>query len=98
MRFSMNTNNSSSCPAKGAELAAAPSRHPAPAAPVVNVYLTGCNIQQGEGIQYIAGADSRALADTIKAQAATIAAQQRIIDRLLSILEGQPLHARPRRA
>lgn len=92
-------------PAGAKALADRASRHlgqlPA-AAPVVNVYLTGCNINNGG--QQIIGQHNTQIgqnaygpadlgqqwqADTIRAQAATIAAQQRTIDRLLSIVERQ---------
>ena len=82
----MKAPNSNRCPAPGtayrtpAQLAAA--------APVVNMYLTGCNINAGRDL-YTAPADlCQMQAETIRAQAATIAAQQRTIDRLLSIIEG----------
>ena len=83
-------------------IATAPAATLAPAAgqglrpAVVNMYLTGCNINNG-GQQIIGhsntqvghntygGADLQA--ETIRAQAATIAAQQRTIDRLISMLE-----------
>lgn len=66
------------------------------ARPIFNVHLNGCNnILNFGGFQQIGqntcgafpGADSQALAATIRAQADTIAAQQRTIDRLISMLE-----------
>lgn len=65
----------------------------AQARPIVNLHLTGSNnILNFGGLQQIGqntcgGTDSQALAATIRAQAETIAAQQRTIDRLLSMLE-----------
>ena len=99
------THNSPARPAQGAALADLNTGSPAqlalpPSPPVVNVYLTGCNINNG-GQQIIGhsntlagghsygGADLYQIqADTIRAQAATIAAQQRTIDHLLAIIEG----------
>lgn len=81
----MKEHHSNSCPAQGkayrtpAQLAAA--------APVVNVYYTGCNIA-GNKLITTAAAESKIQADIIRAQAATIAAQHRTIDRLLAIIEG----------
>lgn len=67
------------------------------ARPIYNVvHLNGChNILNLGGVQQIGqnsfgagpGTDSQALAATIRAQAETIAAQQRTIDRLISMLE-----------
>ena len=91
------TSHSTACPAQhtgspAAQLAAAP---------VVNIYLTGCNINNGRnqivgnhntqiGQNAYGPADlSQWQAETIRAQAATIAAQQRTIDRLITILEGR---------
>lgn len=91
------TQPSTACPAQrtgspAAQLAAAP---------VVNIYLTGCNINNGRnqivgnhntliGQNAYGPADlSQWQAETIRAQAATIAAQQRTIDRLITILEGR---------
>ena len=64
-----------------------PSRQPRPAGrAIVNIQLTGCNINAGRDLYYSAPAQWQA--DTIRAQAATIAAQQKTIDRLLAIIEG----------
>lgn len=94
----MKDTNRSSCPAQPPGNPAAQLAGPAP---VVNLYMTGCNINNG-GQQIIGhsntlaggsaygGADIYQIqADTIKAQAATIAAQHRTIERLLSIIEGR---------
>lgn len=59
------------------------------AARIVNVYLSGCNINNGRDL-YTAPADlCRIQADTIKAQAATIAQQQKTIERLTEMLTQQ---------
>ena len=56
---------------------------------IVNVYLSGCNINAGRD-QYTASADlCRIQADTIKAQAAVIAQQHKTIERLTAMLERQ---------
>jgi len=60
-----------------------------PGRPIVNYFLNGCNIQQGTGTQIIAGGPSQA--DTIRTQAEIIAAQQRTIDRLITMLERQTI-------
>lgn len=83
------TYNSPARPAQGAALADLNTgRRAQLAPPVVNLYLRGsCNNLNFGGLQYL-GQNTGALADTIKAQAATIAAQQRTIDHLLAIIEG----------
>ena len=58
-----------------------------PGRPIVNLYLQGSSNNLNFGGCQMIGSNEGAGADTIRAQAEIIAAQQRTIDRLITMLE-----------